>query len=474
MTRTALLLALALLAGCSSSSEETGSGAPTSPSAADTPEPGKAPGRSAETPSPGEGPAPTKAPAQPSPPVATVAGPCESPGATEEAEGNDDALHATRVGAGAAVRGTIDRPDDEDWFVIETCGERLLKVHITNHPTTSTPVDYRVDVRAADGRRNHGRLDDHDGGDGTTLGEDVWYIEAGEKVYVRIWDHGSDDFDRDQGYRLTLTPLDVPDADNEPNGNKNENTNRALATALTAGEAGTGFIASHGDEDWWKIEVTEETLLTVELSNAPATRSPVDHRMEVYGPSGPRIDSRVFHDGDAGIAMLSTTIYAGEAGTYYVRVFDHGDDEHDLEQPYRVTVTMVPVPDADHEPNGNANDDTNRALATPLALGGEPGTGFIGFHQDEDWWKVEVTAAGTVSVTLATTATSSDVDYRLELQDAQGNELAREIDSDGSDGMTRLTVSASVGAAGTYYVRVYDHGNDEWDTDDGYTLTASP
>ena len=473
--RTLTVLATALALACGGEEPAPGSipatpapTAPTAPGQPAAPEAPAAPG--AATPAAaGEA---TGEPEAEQPPAATAPGDCESEGAGAEVEGNDDKLHATRVGSGQAVTGTLGRPDDEDWFVLETCGERLVRVALTNAPATSTPVDYELLILGPDGNRRIGTSRDNNGSDGATVLEDVWYVERGEKVFVHVRDHGRGEFDASHGYRLTVTASEVPDAEQEPNGNMNAESNRLLATALTAGEAGAGFIASRGDEDFWKLEVEGETLIEAELSNAPATRSDVDYEMTLLDARGGRLRAERQTNGDSGITVLRTVVYVGEAGPVFVKVNDHGGNDHDGSAAYRVTLTPGAVPDAEQEPNGNGNAETNRALATALPFDAEV-TGHIGWHGDEDWFQVAVTEAGALSVQLATAATSSPVDYELTVYDGEGQRLAFERDTNGSDGLTRLTAGVEAVTPGTYYVKVADHGNNEWDLDNSFTLTAS-
>jgi hypothetical protein len=267
--------------------------------------------------------------------------------------------------------------------------------------------------------------------------------------------------------------MPVPDAQNEPNGNKNADTNRALATALAAGQPGTGFIASEGDEDWWKVDAPGETLIQWKRSSAPATSSNVDYHMEIFPARGDAsLDSVVMGDGSGGITSLKTVVYGADAGSYFARIRDNGDDDYDTTQPYHVTATLIAVPDAQNEPNGNMNGDTNRTLATALPFR-TPVRGWIAWRGDQDWYKVQAPAAGRVTIELSTTATSTDVDYRIALADAQGQEIGQEVDGDGSDGITRLRLQAQVPAAGTYFLVVSDNGDENYDYQNGYTLTAS-
>jgi hypothetical protein len=325
-----------------------------------------------------------------------------------------------------------------------------------------------VTIFGPDAQREVDTLTHYDGADGTTILAGTYYVETADKVFLRVADHGSDDHDPAAGYRLTVTVVSVPDAEAEPNGNRNDDTNRALAGALTAGTAGSGFIAAQHDHDWWKFEVTEETLLRIEATNAPATASAVDLRVAIYDPRNQEVDALTHYDGNDGITNVRTVVYASEPGTYYVMISDHGEEDVDLAAPYQITITPAPVPDAAQEPNGNANDDTNRAQATALASA--PVTGFVASQRDQDWFKVEH-GGGDLRVTVATTATATNVDVRVVIQSADGNEVANETDYDGSDGITRVQVTASAAAAGTYYVIVTDHGDDDWDAENAYTVT---
>jgi hypothetical protein len=405
-------------------------------------------------------------------PAQTQAGACETPGAAAEAEGNDAHTNATRIGPGQAVSGAIGHPEDKDWFVIETCGEKLIRVQLTNAPATSTPVDFQLQLFGPDGEDTRDTIADHDGTDGITQLERVYYVESGEKVYLMVRDISSDEWDSQHPYRLTVTVMPVPDAEIEPNGNKNDDTNRALATPLPPSTPTRAFLASQEDHDWFKVEVPSESLLRIELSNAPATRSDADYNFSFMDVRGEELRGETDHDGDDGITTLTSIVYAETPGTYFLRVRDAGGDDWDLAAGYTVTLTLVAVTDGEAEPNGNKNDDTNRQLATALTLG-QDATGYLAWPDDHDFYRIDATAAGTLRIRLTTVATSTEIDLNAEVQDARGEDLGSETDHDGSDGMTNVELSVQLPSPGRYFIKIRDAGGDDWDVTNAYTLNAS-
>jgi hypothetical protein len=218
--------------------------------------------------------------------------------------------------------------------------------------------------------------------------------------------------------------------------------------------------------------VPTESLVRFELSNAPATRSDADYTVEIQDSRGEELRNITDHDGDDGITTLTTIVYAETPGTYYVKVRDAGGDDWDLTGSYQLTATLVAVPDADAEPNGNKNEDTNRQLATALTLGTDA-SGHLAWPDDHDWYRFDATAAGSLRIRLTTQVTTTEVDLNVVVQDARGEDIGNETDHDGSDGLTNVELTVPLPAPGRYFIRIRDAGGDDWDVTNAYTLNAA-
>jgi hypothetical protein len=133
----------------------------------------------------------------------------------------------------------------------------------------------------------------------------------------------------------------------------------------------------------------ERSLVAVELSGVPG----LDLALDVLDARGERL--LTVNDGKAGagetIPNLGLT-----AGTYYLRVRQPGKKPGaDPAHAYVLSVTAAPLgPGEEIEPNDRP------AWATELTPGGEV-SGLLGWHRDEDWYRVPLTAApegGTLRV----------------------------------------------------------------------------
>ncbi len=78
------------------------------------------------------------------------------------------------------------------------------------------------------------------------------------------------------------------------------------------------------------------------------------------------------------------------------------------------------------------------------------------------------------STTTGFVSAQGSVEWTLGERGAPGEaDLDGEADYDGSDGTTLLTSNYYLPVAGTWFVRVFDWGNDDWDHDQPFTLTMA-
>ena len=147
---------------------------------------------------------------------------------------------------------------------------------------------------------------------------------------------------------------------------------------------------------------------------------------------------------------MALTAEVGAAGSYYVLVDDSSDTDD-----YSITATYS-------SSTGTYETEPNNSIATADTItSGTAISGQTSSYADDDYFKIVTTAAGTISV--AFTGDGTDYSYHdVSLVDSAGNLLSSErLNGSG-------TVTAEVGAAGSYYVLV----DDSSDTDD-YTITAT-
>ena len=195
------------------------------------------------------------------------------------------------------------------------------------------------------------------------------------------------------------------------------------ATRITGGIAIAGNIETGDDQDWFSIQATGSGILraiTTGTTNTTGT---------IYSSSGTVLASG--SDGGEGMNFdVLAPITA--AGTYYVKV--EGSDTG----MYLLTITFMP------DDHGNTQATATRVISgTPVAGNIEPG-------DDQDWFSIQATGAGTIrAVTTGTTNTMGAI------YNNSGAVLA--ANDDGGEDMN-FELSVQVTSAGTYYVRVTSAG----------------
>jgi serralysin len=91
---------------------------------------------------------------------------------------------------------------------------------------------------------------------------------------------------------------------------------------------------------------------------------------------------------------------------------------------------------------------------------------------DHDWFRIELVAGQTITITLNGTGATPLSDPYLRLRDASGNVLAQNDDSGGS---LNSTVNFTANATGTYYIDAAAWASPTGDTSTGsYTLQVNP
>jgi hypothetical protein len=123
------------------------------------------------------------------------------------------------------------------------------------------------------------------------------------------------------------------------------------------------------------------------------------------------------------------------AGRHYIaKVRRYGSNSGN----YSFRANLLLLPDANLEPNDS------RAAAARITLGQDV-PAYFSDSSDQDWYQVEVPAAGVLAIN-----TTGSVDTLLELYNAQGNRLAS--DDDSGDG-NNARIRQSINAAGTVFIK---------------------
>ena len=207
---------------------------------------------------------------------------------------------------------------------------------------------------------------------------------------------------------------------------------RSDATDLAPGSSVQGEIEEEDDDDYFRVQVTEAGTLTVYATGS------LDTRGELQGSDGSILAS----DDDGGDGGNFRIAHDVGPGAYYVRVNSYGTATGSYVVLASFVAEVLPPP-----PPADDHGDT-RSDATDLALGSSV-QGEIEEGDDDDYFRVQVTEAGTLTV-----YTTGSLDTRGELQASDGSIFAS--DDDGGD-RTNFRITHDVGP-GTYYVRVNSYG----------------
>ncbi len=257
------------------------------------------------------------------------------------------------------------------------------------------------------------------------------YLLAGQ-YFVAVWEHGDDNVI----YSYTLSVSTGGCAEEYE-----DNGSLGLADYLGQfpGEAClSGTIGVVGDTDFFSLEVLDWTVLTISTVTDEDTEIAL---LDEFGDVIAANDDFIIGE------YWSWIEEEVPPGTYYVMVWEHGDDNVIYDYSLDVTGTSCI---SEIEPN----DD--HILAD--YLGSVPGqlcaTGAIDVIGDLDYYQFDVAVATYVTISTATTG-----DTEIALYDDFGNTLAENDDVSVGDTSSWIGIDLS---AGVYYVAVREFSSSDW------------
>jgi hypothetical protein len=330
--------------------------------------------------------------------------------ATTSSPGTDDHGNsvgsATAIGTNSAVQGTINSGGDQDWFRVTLTAAGTLTVYTTGSTDTFG--------RLLDG--NGVELANNDDAADTNF-RISRSVSAG--TYYIVVRHYSDAGTGAYGLRadFVATPAN-PGTDDHGN-------NVGSATAIGTNSAVQGTINSGGDQDWFRVTLTAAGTLTVYTTGSTDT----------FGRLLDGNGVELANNDDAADTnfRISRTV---SAGTYYIVVRHYSDAGTGV---YGLRADFVATP------ANPGSDDHGNSVGSATAIGTNSAVqGTINSGGDQDWFRVTLTAAGTLTV-----YTTGLTDTFGRLLDGNGVELAS--NDDAAD--TNFRISRTV-SAGTYYIAV--------------------
>ncbi len=342
-----------------------------------------------------------------------------------EVEGNDSRAVADWVadlpGTGC-IDGTIGVVGDIDFFYFNVGSERWVTIEtITNEDTEIALFDSDGNLSA---QNDDIALDVYSSGI-------EQYLMAGQ-YFVAVWEHNDDNVI--YSYTLSLSADGCLEE-------FEDNNSLALADYLGTfpGEACiTGTVGIVGDTDFFALDVLDWTVLTVSTITTEDTEIAL---LDEYG------DVLAVNDDYVVGEYWSWISREVPPGTYYVMVWEHGDDNVIYDYTLVVSGTSCV---SEIEPN----DDYTLADTMGDVPGALCATGTIAVIGDLDYYTFDVTFATYVTISTATTG-----DTEIGLFDAFGNTLAE--NDDVAVGDTSSWIGMNL-VAGTYYVAVREFTDTDW------------
>lgn len=229
---------------------------------------------------------------------------------------------------------------------------------------------------------------------------------------------------------------------------------------LRSGEPVTGVFDIPEKSYAYTIEVLGERVLEVDLTNAPATSSPVQYLIRLQDESGRVLQSDIALSGTRQTSTIFGAWYIARRGLYTLRVINANSSQTDL-APFTLNVNIRTVSDADYEPN------SNRQQATELTLN-QPFEGYIDFEADQDFYSIIATGEQLIQASL--TSEFADFSMILAIYDSTGTNLCFET-IDLSPPIS-LVKTCYLPEAGEYFIRVNGY-LDNYSLTLPYTLTVN-
>ncbi len=365
----------------------------------------------------------------------------------DELEENDSWAQATQIGD-EELPPLVILPEDEDWFLLDTCPEGTLTVSLD---FAHDEGNLELELYAPGGDPSWGSYSEDDGEE--VVAEDL----PGGRIFVRVF--GLDGAGAEYAMRVALdcTPRDD---EYEPNDSLDE------PAPLDEPGLYEDLRLLPDNEDWFAFEVCDGGTLDVALRFLHE-RGDLD--LIVFNEAGDEVGaSRGVGDGELVVGRDLP------AGLYVAKVFGFGEDptRYDL-------VWGVACPAQVEDDRFEEND--NRRQAPRLEPGGHPELMITA--DDEDWFVVDTCRAGTLTVGI--TFLNDDGDLDLALFDGAGDELGSSLSMDDNEevvleelagGPVFIMVEGWGGAENAYHLQIAldcePRVDDEWEDNDVFAEAA--
>jgi len=326
------------------------------------------------------------------------------------------------------VSAFIFRAGDEDWYRVFAPEGATLSLSVTG-----TPAAMRPSITVYDTNMNYA----YSAQTANNSGDNLYHTYAAPAAgvyYIRVADSNNASHTTPyqfavEGGTLNHLPPFAPVTQEEAEPNKDS----GLANDVSLSTNVAGAIDPNTDYDWFRFYVNAPGEVTV-THTVPAT---IRSEMWVYNADKGQVGYRTTtNNGEENVLVMTVA----RAGYYFVRLRDATNTGST--SPYTLRIDHAPVVD------GN---EPNNAYGTATPLGQSTVQGYLFPNGDQDWYRVYVRSAGTLSLSLD--VVPDDLRPRLYLYDADKNQRGTWVNTNPGVGGEDL-ITYSVPGPGFYFVRV--------------------
>jgi RHS repeat-associated protein len=228
--------------------------------------------------------------------------------------------------------------------------------------------------------------------------------------------------------------------------------NNTSSTGMPIGSCSIfGSIESSSDTDWYVINLEANAQYKIKLAGIPQGN---DFDLYVYDPSLAPVGASTFGgNSDENITLNTTT-----AGLYYINVYQYkfnptGDHSYQL-----MVYPSSSAPDS-YEPNDSGT--TAKAINNDTAINAT-----INVAADDDWYVLNASKAGKITVTLKNIPTGCDYDISV----FNASSFTNAIGGSYNGGNQPEKANVLITSPGQYYIRVYSYSG--YNASSSYELKA--
>ena len=356
-------------------------------------------------------------------------------GSTSGPAGNNAIGDAYAINLGQSVQESISKAGESDYykFHIDTSG--IVHVKVENVPQGMVPVSYLFNKNGGDPIAN---MAANNPGDSVTLDKDIlgpgWY-------YIEVYDRANQAYSRPYTATLSFDPAPDP---YEPNNGIGD------ATGMNFGQSANAYICPHEDTDYYKFYINSSGIARIKVENAPQDMVTVIY---LFNKNGGDPIATMAANNPGNSVTLKQISRSGLVLHPGLRQSRKG-----LQQSIHPDCKLRHAPDP-YEPNNGFGDATGINFNQPI-------NAYICPHEDTDFYKINVTSPGVLSLKVENVP--QDMVPVIYLTSMNGGDpIATMAANNPGDS---VTLQKGVSDLGTYFIQVYDRAGKAYSQP--YTLTA--